>query len=87
MKATVARHLTVRNVPEEVVRALDRERRRDGKSLNRTVIDVISRGLGIGGERPENGLRRLAGTWTAEELAAFEAAMADLEHVDDELWK
>lgn len=83
----MAKHLTVRNVPGEVVRALDRERRRDGKSLNRTVIDAISRGLGIGGERPENGLRQLAGAWTEEDLADFEAAVASLEHVDDELWK
>jgi hypothetical protein len=32
-------------------------------------------------------LARLAGTWTAEEQAEFEAALAPMEQVDDELWR
>jgi hypothetical protein len=78
----------VRRVPEELARALEGERRRSGRSLNQTVIDLLRRALGlVAGTRYENGLARLAGTWTEEERAAFEAATAPFEQVDDELWR
>lgn len=82
------KHLTVRNLPNELGRALEREKRRRGSSLNQTVIDLLSQGLGVGaGARRRNGLARLAGTWSEEELRRFEAAVAVTEQVDDELWK
>jgi hypothetical protein len=82
------KHLTVRNVPVAVAKALEKESRRRGASLNQTVIDVLGAGLGIdspGGRR--NGLRRLAGTWSASELTAFHEAIASTEQVDEELWR
>ena len=83
-----ARHLTVRNVPAEVARALARERRRRGTSLNQTVIDLLTRSLGVGDAGPRtNGLRRLSGTWSKREHARFEAAVASTEQIDEELWR
>lgn len=32
-------------------------------------------------------LDHLAGTWSAEDLAEFEAAVADFEKIDEELWR
>ena len=82
------RHLTVRNIPPELGEALEKERRRRGASLTRTVIDLLRQGLGLGLEgRRRNGLRGLAGTWTAEQHAQFEAAIASTEQVDEELWR
>lgn len=78
--------LTVRNVPEDVAEALEREKRRRGASLNQTVIDLLGQGLGVGSER-SNGLRRLAGSWTEEEHRRFEEAVAPFEQVDPELWR
>ena len=40
--------ITIRNVPPEVARALEREKQRRGASLNRTVIELLSQGLGVG---------------------------------------
>lgn len=37
--------------------------------------------------RHSNGLARFAGTWTAEDLAEFEAAIAPMEQIDEELWQ
>jgi hypothetical protein len=86
-EATV-KHLTIRNLPPDVGRALEREKRRAGRSLNQTVIDLLRRGLGVDAPgRPRNGLARLAGTWTAEDLERFEAALALTEGVDEELWR
>jgi hypothetical protein len=83
-----AKHLTVRNIPSEVSRALEREKRRRGASLNRTVIELLGQGLGVGlSEGRSNGLRRLAGTWSEEQRAEFETAIAAAEDVDTELWR
>lgn len=82
------KHLTLRNVPPAVIRALRRHRRQQGTSLNQTAIDALGRALGVSsGELPPNGLAELAGTWSAADLNAFENASAVFEQVDEELWK
>ena len=52
--------LTIRNLPPSLAEALEREKRRSGKSLNQTVLDLLEEGLGVQGVR-SNGLGRLAG--------------------------
>ncbi len=82
------KHLTVRNVPRRLADALDRERRRRDQSLNATVLDLLSRSLGVGRDaKPTNGLGRLAGTWTDDDHREFEAAVAPFETLDDEMWR
>lgn len=80
------RTLTIRNVPPEVAEALEREKRRRGESLNQTVIDLLSQGLGVGTTR-SNGLARLAGSWSEEEFQEFERAVAPFEEIDEDLWR
>ena len=80
------KNLTIRNLPPEVAKALEREKVRRGVSLNQTVIALLEQGLGVAGVR-SNGLGRLAGKWTEEERRAFDDAVARLEHIDDELWR
>jgi hypothetical protein len=81
------RTLTIRNVPRRLAEALDRERRRRDTSLNRTVLDLLGRGLGIDGNGPRrNGLGQLAGTWSAEDQRQFDAAVEPFEAVDPEMW-
>jgi hypothetical protein len=82
------KHLTIRHVSKRLAQALEREKRRRGASLNQTVLDVLGDALGVtspSGHR--TGLARLAGTWTAEEQARFEATVASTEQVDEELWR
>jgi plasmid stability protein len=79
------RNLTIRNVPEEVADALEAEKHRRGESLNQTVIQLLSQGLGVGWVR-SNGLAALAGRWSEEEANEFERAVAPFEEVDPELW-
>jgi hypothetical protein len=82
------KHLTIRNLPTDISRALEKEKRRRGTSLNQTVIDVLGERLGVSApEARRNGLKRLAGTWTAEEVAAFHESFAAVEQVDEELWR
>jgi hypothetical protein len=81
------RTLTIRNVPRRLADALDRERQKQDASLNSTVLDLLSRSLGVGGDAPRrNGLAALAGTWSAKEQRKFDAAVAPFGVVDEDMW-
>lgn len=80
------RHLTVRNIPPDLAVALAVEKDRLRLSLNQTVIELLRQSLGVERKR-SNGLARLAGSWTAEEHARFEEAVAPAEQIDEELWR
>lgn len=55
--------MTIRNVPIELAHALDKERRKRGTSLNRTVLALLRNALGVPNQAvPSNGLRQLAGS-------------------------
>ena len=84
------RHLSVRNLPPKLARALDRERKRRGQSLNQTVLELLELALGVasGSEHPfSNGLAKLAGGWSDADVKAFRQATAVFERVDPHLWK
>jgi|1185.fasta_scaffold357071_2 hypothetical protein len=80
--------ITIRDLPSELLEALERESRRLRKPLENTVVDLLRLALSlkpVGAKR--NGLARLAGTWTEEEYRSFEAAIAMTEQIDEELWR
>jgi plasmid stability protein len=82
------KNLTIRDVPSDLAKALEKEKTRRGKSLNQTVLQLLSQCLGVRSTSPRrNGLARLAGTWTAEEYNQFEQAIATSEQIDEELWR
>lgn len=80
--------LTVRNVDGPLARALEREKKKRGASLNETVLALLHQALGVSasGDAPSNGLKKLAGGWSMEEMRDFNRATAMFEDVDDELW-
>ncbi len=80
-------HLTIRNVSPQLAEALEAEKRQRGTSLNRTVLDLLERALGVGGGPRSNGLAELAGAWSDEEHARFEEAIAVTEQIDEGLWR
>ena len=80
--------MTIRNVPAELAQALEKERRKRGTSLNRTVLALLRNALGVPSQAvPSNGLRRLAGTWSEAEHKQFEQAIAPLGEVDEAMWR
>ena len=78
--------ITLRNIPSDLAAALDREKRRRGQSLNRTAIDLLKQGLGVGTTR-SNGLARLAGGWSEDRVRALEESLAPFGEIDPEMWK
>ena len=81
------KHLTVRDVPDELAEALRREKERRGGSLNRLVIELLGQSLGVAGRQRSNGLAALAGTWSESDHREFEAAIRECEQIDEELWE
>jgi plasmid stability protein len=78
------KQLTIRGLPEEVGKRLQRLSRARKRSLNATVVKILEEAVGVEGRR-----RRLAryATWTEEDLAEFEKALAGQRTIDEELWR
>lgn len=81
------KQITIRGVPVEISRALLAEKARRGTSLNQTLIDLLRQSLGLAGAQYDNGLSKLAGTWSKRELSAFERNSGAFEGIDEEVWK
>lgn len=60
----------------------EREKRRRGRSLNETVVELLRESLGVDRTRSD-GLARLAGGWDEHELREFERAVAPFERIDE----
>ncbi len=76
---------TVRGVPEEVDATLRARARKEGKSLNQIVLEVLREAAAAERtERIHTDLDHLAGTWIED--PDFDRAIADLDQVDPSKW-
>ena len=80
----MARQLTIRGVPEEVCRRLARLSRERGDSVNTTVRRILEQAVEMDARRER--LSRYA-SWTSEDLAEFENALAAQRVIDADLWR
>jgi hypothetical protein len=77
---------TIRNIPAYLDTALRGSARLQGKSLNEVAIEALVRGAGLGDQQiKRRDLSDIVGTW--EEDPAFDAAIADQDKIDEEMWK
>jgi hypothetical protein len=77
---------TIRGIPAAVDNALRERARVAGKSLNEAAVDALADGSGMtGSRRKRRDLADIAKTWRAEK--AVEAALADQDRVDEDLWR
>jgi plasmid stability protein len=81
------RMLTIRNLESEVDDALRAKARREKKSINTVVLETLRAGLLSGRARSCHDLDTLAGSWSPDEAARFDAAVSDFSLVDTGLWK
>jgi hypothetical protein len=83
--------ITIRNIPPDLARLIRHRAMAERTSLNRTVIHLLEESMGGAEKTSPEGLHHdldeLAGSWTAEEAAAFDAALASQRRIDSELWK
>jgi hypothetical protein len=77
---------TIRGIPAAVDDALRERARAAGKSLNEAALDALAEGSGLAGApRKRRDLSDVAGTWKGDR--AVEAALADQDRVDEDLWR
>ena len=80
--------ITLRNIPRELREAVEQRAKSEGLSLNKTVIRMLEESVGTRQSRNlHHDLDHLAGTWSKEEAADFEATLADQRRIDAELWE
>ena len=83
--------VTLRKIPPELVRVIERRSRQTGKSLNRTIIEALEESLLNRSKRKEPHLNHdldwMFGTWTKQEADEFDKALAEQRTIDPELWK
>jgi plasmid stability protein len=77
---------TIRGVPERVGARLRQLARQEGRSINAVAVEALARGIGLTEEEQIfTDLDDLSGTWVED--ASFDRAIAEMDKVDEELWK
>jgi hypothetical protein len=77
---------TIRGIPAIVDQALRERAQATGKSLNQAAVDALAEGSGTTGvARKRRDLSDIAGSWKTDQ--ATEAALADQDKIDEDLWR
>lgn len=83
--------VTLRKLPPDLARMIEQRAREEGLSLTRTIIQLLQESAGQRAEKGRASLHHdldaLAGSWTGEDAATFDEALARQRAVDPELWK
>lgn len=83
--------VTVRQVPRELARAIERRARAARTSVNKAVIGLLEEAAGLtkrgATQARHHDLDGLAGSWTNEETTAFNRSLQLQRGIDPDLWK
>ena len=79
--------ITLRNLPPDVAGTVQQRAKQKKTSVNKAVIELLEESVGGKGKKKSpvryHDLDHLAGTWTKEEAAAFEARSTARKALDD----
>jgi plasmid stability protein len=77
---------TIRDIPEDVDKALRAKAKAEGKSLNQTTVEVLTAAVGIGqAKRKYRDLSDLVGSMIRD--PEFDRVMEEQDQIDPEIWK
>jgi hypothetical protein len=82
--------MTIHAMEAAVEKRIRAKARRDGKSLNQTLKELLAASVGVSSAPAADhraDFAEFCGIWTAREADEFKAATADLEAVDKADWK
>lgn len=82
--------ITLRGMDPEMEQNIRAMARRNGKSLNRVILDIIAenRRYKKGRKTPRaDSLRKLAGGWSEKDASDFFASIKPCEQIDEEMWR
>ncbi len=85
------KQLTVREIEDGLHKALKREAKRKGVSINSYVLSLLKDTIGFidsNGQQKQvfSDLDHLAGTWSREEADEFDSALKEQRQIDGGLW-
>ena len=86
------KQLTIRGIPDEVEKVIEREAKRKRKSKNKIVVSLLEQATGVKpgkSNRVElyHDLDHLSGLWSTKEAEMFEKHLAKQRKIDEDLWK
>lgn len=93
VEESLSRIITLRNMPEELERRIEDMAEVEGTSLAQTAIRLLLRATGLGERAMTRGsgkryheLDALAGTWSEDDAAEFDRALAEQRTIEPGLW-
>lgn len=85
------KQITIRSLPPEVEKAIRRESKSKNLSLNKTIVEMLKKAVGVAAPSAErfvyHDLDDLAGTWSVAEADEFDGYLAEQRQIDQDLWK
>jgi hypothetical protein len=85
------KQFTIRGFDDDLAIEIKKLARREGISLNQSVLKLLRRGAGLGDKRTidavGSSLDHLIGTWTADEAEQVERAIEDFDEIDASMWE
>lgn len=80
--------ISIHGIDDEMEKKIGERAKKEGKSVNKIVKELIARALGMGDKPPDNRamFEDLSGVWTEEDEQEFLASIADLEKTDEKDW-
>jgi plasmid stability protein len=82
--------ITLRNIPAEVQKAIQKKAAQKRISVNKAVIEMLQERIGILEDRKKtvhDDLDDLAGSWSARDAKAFEKTIELARRIDQGLWR
>lgn len=82
--------MTVRGIDDNVLRALKEKAKKEGTSVNATLLKVLRESLGLEKKKRTiiyDDLDHLAGTWSEKDYSEFQSRIDSFETVDKKMWK
>jgi len=82
--------MTLRGIDDPLDRALREHAESSSSSMNATILAILRESTGLARpsrRRAYHDLDHLAGTWSADDVREFGAAISPLAQIEEELWK
>ncbi len=81
--------LSLRNIDAEMADALKKRAKREGRSINTTVLNLLREAVGLTKKKRTkvyHDLDNLAGTWSEEDKQLFKKTTKYFDRIDEEIW-
>ena len=83
--------ISIRNVDEQLAKALKHQSKSSNKSVNQLVLDILRRHVGLEKEKrftkTYDDLDTLFGRWSENDFTRIQGKIDDERRIDEELWK